>query len=379
MLTIFDPIKVGDLALRNRIVMGPMTRARATDDGSPTDLMTEYYAQRASAGLITTEGVYPSVEGKGYFATPGIETEKQTAAWKKVTDAVHVRGGHIFLQMMHCGRVGHGANKPPHADHIAPSAIQADAQILIPGMRLEPMSPPRALSTDEVVGLLDRFERAAENAEAADFDGVELHAASGYLPNQFLATNTNQRDDRYGGSPENRARFVIEAIERLAKVFGANRTAIKLAPGMVYNDVHDEAIEGTYGFLLKKLDGVGLAYLSFQTTLNYVSLNDGSAVTLSGPEDVDEISRVYPYAFMRANWSGVLIASGDLTLDLANAALQKGAADMFVFGRAYISNPDLRERLERGDKLALPDRMTFYGGDARGYTDYPTMPRANGA
>jgi len=241
------------------------------------------------------------------------------------------------------------------------------------------MSPPRALSTDEVVGLLDRFERAAENAEAADFDGVELHAASGYLPNQFLATNTNQRDDRYGGSPENRARFVIEAIERLAKVFGANRTAIKLAPGMVYNDVHDEAIEGTYGFLLKKLDGVGLAYLSFQTTLNYVSLNDGSAVTLSGPEDVDEISRVYPYAFMRANWSGVLIASGDLTLDLANAALQKGAADMFVFGRAYISNPDLRERLERGDKLALPDRMTFYGGDARGYTDYPTMPRANGA
>jgi N-ethylmaleimide reductase len=372
MIAIFDPITIGDLKLRNRIVMGPMTRARAADDGTPTDLMVEYYSQRASAGLVTTEGVYPSVDGKGYFSTPGIETEAQTTAWKKVTDAVHARGGHIFLQMMHCGRVGHSANKPSHADHIAPSAIQAAAPILIPGMTMEPMSLPRALSTDEVVGLLDRFERAAENAKAAGFDGVELHAASGYLPNQFLATNTNQRDDRYGGSSENRIRFVIEAIERIATVFGAHRTSIKLAPGIAYNDIHDEDIDETYGLLLRKLDRMGLAYLSFQTSLNYASLNDGSAVTLSGPKDIDEIDRVYPYAFMRANWSGVLVASGDLTFELASAALQKGAADMFVFGRAYISNPDLRERMEKAVELALPDRMTFYGGDARGYTDYPT-------
>ncbi len=206
MKSLFDRVKLGDLELANRIVMAPMTRARANDDGEPTDLIAAYYAQRASAGLIITEGVYPSSDGKGYFATPGIETETQTAAWRRVTDAVHARGGLIYMQMMHCGRVGHMLNKRGF-DHVAPSAIQADFPMLTREEGMQRMSMPRALETEEVIGVLDRMERAAENAKAAGFDGVELHGASGYLPNQFLASNTNLRTDIYGGTPEKRGRL----------------------------------------------------------------------------------------------------------------------------------------------------------------------------
>ena len=373
MKSLFDRIKVGDLELANRIVMAPMTRARANDAGEPTDDMTEYYAQRASAGLIISEGVYPSSDGKGYFATPGIETEAQIAGWKRVTDAVHARGGLIYMQMMHCGRVGHMANKIGF-DHVAPSAVLANFPIMTREDGLTPMSMPRALETDEVVTVLDRMEQAAVNAKAAGFDGVELHGASGYLPNQFLATNTNLRSDIYGGSPEKRGRFVIEAVERLAKVYGAGRTAIKLAPGITYNDIHDETVEETYDLLLRKLDRMGLAYLHFQTTLSYENLMQTAKIT--GPEGIDDLQHVFPYTFMRERFSGLLMAAGDLTAALAQAVLDKNSADLFVFGRAYISNPDLPERFRTGAALAQPDQMTFYGGDAKGYTDYPPLASA---
>jgi N-ethylmaleimide reductase len=371
--SLFDRVQIGDLELPNRIVMGPMTRARANDADEPMDIHATYYAQRASAGLIITEGVYPSVEGKGYFATPGIETEAQTAAWKRVTDAVHARGGRIFIQMMHCGRVGHPDNKPG-IDHVAPSAVTADFPILTPDKGLQPMSAPRALDTAEVKAVIDRFERAAQNAKDAGFDGIELHAASGYLPNQFLASNTNLRTDEYGGSPEKRGRFVLEVMERFIKVFGPQRSAIKLAPGITYNDIHDETVDETYTHLLGHLDRMGLAYLHFQTVLNYTSL--GQPVTLKGPEDIDALEKVYPYAFMRERFSGPLMAAGDLTHDLATAVLNKGAADLFVFGRAFISNPDLPERMRAGAPLALPSQAHFYGGGAEGLIDYPALADA---
>lgn len=370
MKSLFDRVKLGDLELANRIVMAPMTRARANDDGEPTDLIAAYYAQRASAGLIITEGVYPSSDGKGYFATPGIETETQTAAWRRVTDAVHARGGLIYMQMMHCGRVGHMLNKRGF-DHVAPSAIQADFPMLTREEGMQRMSMPRALETEEVIGVLDRMERAAENAKAAGFDGVELHGASGYLPNQFLASNTNLRTDIYGGTPEKRGRFTLEAVERLAKVFGAQRTAIKLAPGITYNDIHDDTVEETYDLLLRKLNRMGLAYLHFQTTLSYENLMKTAKIT--GPEGIDDLQHVFPYTFMRERFSGLLMAAGDLTAELAQAVLEKDAADLFVFGRAYISNPDLPERIRAGAPLATPDQMTFYGGDAKGFTDYPPI------
>lgn len=362
MVDIFEPVRVGDILLPNRIVMSPMTRARAGLTGEPTDVMVEYYAQRASSGLIISEGVYPYVEGKGYFATPGIETDRQIEGWRRVTDAVHTHGGRIVMQLMHCGRVGHALNKPEGADHVAPSAIGADASIFVADGSMQRMTAPRALSTAEVVARLDGFGRAAAAAVQAGFDGVELHAASGYLPHQFLSSNTNRRDDRYGGTPERRARFVVEAVERIAAAVGAGRTALKLAPGLTYNDIHDETVAETYGHLLKSIDGMGLAYLHFQTVLP--------------PErgaGTSDLRHCAPYAFMRAHFSGVLMAAGDLDVDLANLAVQGGHADLVAFGRPYISNPDLKERLERGLALAEPDRSTFYGGGQQGYTDYPAL------
>lgn len=365
--TLFDPVTIGDLTLPNRIAMAPMTRARVDGSGVPGDIVVEYYAQRATAGLIVTEGVFPSIEGKGYFDTPGIETEAQAAGWKRVTDAVHARGGRIYLQLMHCGRVGHPLNNPG-VPSVAPSAIQADFQILTREQGMQRMGMPQALSTNEVRQLLDRFERAAENSKAAGFDGIELHAASGYLPNQFLASNTNRRDDAYGGTPEKRARFVIEALERLAKVFGPGRTAVKLAPRISYNDIDDETVDETYGHLLGVLDGMGLAYLHFQTTLSYVNL--GRPMTQDGLGEID-LAEVYPYRYMRERFSGPIMAAGDLTLALAHQALDKGLADLFAFGRGFIANPDFAERLRSTAPIAVPALEHYYGGGAKGLIDYP--------
>lgn len=365
---VLEPFDLGSLRLNNRLVMGPMTRARCPDDGVPNDLMAEYYAQRASAGLIVTEGVYPEQRARGYFATPGIENDAQAEGWKRVADAVHEKGGKIVMQIMHCGRVGHPKNTGG-LEMVAPSAVPADFQILTRDEGMVPMAMPRALETEEIDDVLDGYEAAAERAKAAGFDGVELHAASGYLPNQFLASNSNLRDDKWGGSPEKRCRFVIEALERFFKVFGAERSGIKIAPGIKYNGIDDAEVEDTYDILVRKLDEMKPAYLSFQTTLSYEHLSEFSPVDAT--EGKVEVWHHWPYQFMRDRFSGTLMAAGDLTLDLAQQTLDAGMADLFVFGRRYIANPDLAERFAEGLELAQPELMTFYGGGAEGYTDYP--------
>ncbi|RVT93182.1 alkene reductase [Sphingomonas crocodyli] len=373
MASVLEPFDLGPIRLNNRLVMGPMTRARCPT-GTPNAIMAEYYAQRASAGLILTEGVWPEINAQGYFSTPGIENDEQTAGWKAVTDAVHARGGKIFMQLMHCGRVGDPVNNGGH-QLVAPSAVQADFQILTVGddgnVQLVRMAMPRALETDEVDGVLDGLERAAVNAKAAGFDGIELHAASGYLPMQFLSTNTNQRDDKWGGTPEKRTRFTIEAMERLFNVFGPERTGIKIAPGILYNDINDAEVEPTYDLLVRKLDAMKPAYLHFQTSLSYQHLNEFS--TVASTEGQVEVWHHWPYQFLRDRFTGPIIASGDLTLDLAQKTLDAGMADLFVFGRRYISNPDLFERFKAGADLADPNQMTIYGGAEAGYTDYPAM------
>ncbi len=370
MATILEPVAIGDLHLRNHVVMGPMTRARALDSGEITPLAGEYYAQRASAGLIISEGIYPTSEGKGYFATPGLVNDAHTIAWRNVVDLVHGKGGTIFAQIMHCGRVGHHLNNPGHA-LVAPSAVQSNATIFTREEGLVRMSPPRALETSEVEALLDGYEQSAINAKRAGFDGVELHAASGYLPHQFLASGTNLRSDKFGGTAEKRCCFTLEVIARFIKVYGASRVAIKLAPGINYNDIHDGEADVTFDILVRELDRLGLAYLSFQTILSYDTLSSAN-MHIGGRGKLD-FAEVYPYAFMRERFRGPRMAAGDLTFDIANQALEEGWADLFVFGRAYVSNPDLVARFAAKAALAEPSMMTLYGGGAEGYTDYPCM------
>lgn len=370
MTSIFDPVALGDIQLANRVVMGAMTRARAAVDGSVRDWTTDYYAQRASAGLIVCEGVFPDPPGKGYFGTPGIDTEVQIASWQTVTEAVHARGGKIYMQLMHCGRVGHPLNKDDGADHFAPSAVASDFFIMTPeGMANQ--AEPRALETDEVDAVLDGFERAAEHAKVAGFDGIELHSASGYLPHQFLAAGSNLRDDKWGGTPEKRIRFALEAVERLAKVFGAGRTGIKIAPGITYNGISDETEDATYGHLLKQLSAMDVAYLSFQTDLSYQTLAQGKINDTR--EDGIDLAQVYPYGFVREHYNGTVMASGNLTKELAQDALDRGLSDLFVFGRPYIANPDLVERMRADAPLAETDMTTVYSGGPEGYSDYPAL------
>jgi N-ethylmaleimide reductase len=368
--TILEPFNMGDLRLRNHVVMGPMTRARALDSGEITPLAAEYYAQRSTAGLIISEGIYPTPEGKGYFATPGLVDSRHVAAWRDVTGKVHEKGGTIFAQIMHCGRVGHHLNNPGYA-LVSASAVQANASILTREQGMAQMSPPRALDTAEVETLLDGFEQSAVNAKAAGFDGVELHAASGYLPHQFLGSGTNLRTDKFGGTPQKRCRFVLDVIDRFTRVYGASRVGIKLAPKITYNDMVDEEADVTFDILVRALDRLGLAYLSFQTTLSYETL--ASANMHIGGRGKLNFADVFPYAFMRERFHGPLMAAGDLTFDIANQALEEGRAELFVFGRAYVSNPDLVARFAANAKLAEPSMMTLYGGGAPGYTDYPTM------
>ncbi len=260
MSSLFDPCRLGGLHLKNRIVMAPMTRSRSTDDGTPTEMMVEYYRQRAGAGLIIAEGTYPSEDGKGYCRTPGIVTPEQVAAWRKVTEAVHAEGGKIVLQIMHCGRCSHSANKSPAAETVAPSAISAEGEVFTEeGMK--PFSEPRALRTEEIAEVIEEYRQATVNAFEAGFDGVELHGASGYLPAQFLSPGSNQRDDEYGGSLENRVRFVREVLEAMASVRGAEYVGLRICPGFAFNDVRDPDPQETFEALLTAIRHLPLAYL----------------------------------------------------------------------------------------------------------------------
>lgn len=359
---LFSPITIGELELPNRIVMSPMTRIRAEEDCSPSERMVRYYAQRAAAGLIITEGTHPSPMGRGYTYPPGLHTEKQAAGWRKVTDAVHKAGGRIFVQLMHAGRVSHSSLLPDHALPVAPSAIPIYGEIHGFGGKF-PFETPRALETEEIPVVVEEYRLAAELSIEAGFDGVELHAATGYLPNQFQVTGSNQRTDGYGGSLEGRTRFTMEVMDALCGVRGAHRVGIKIAPGFTINDMYDEDPAQTYTYLAQRLSSYGLAYL-------HVGYDSGYARgTPPAFNPIDLIRSVY---------NGTLLAVGGFTKTSGQAAIATGRADIIAYGRPFISNPDLVERFRIDAPLTPWDVRTFYGGDDHGYTDYPVLGAEQG-
>jgi N-ethylmaleimide reductase len=345
----FTPFRLGDLELPNRLVMAPMTRSRAYVDGIPSSLTALYYAQRASAGLIVSEGVQPSPAGKGYMDTPGLHTDEQVAGWREVTDAVHAAGGRIFAQIMHAGRIGHPDNTG--ALPVAPSAVRPAAQIFTPaGMQDFPI--PVELSTAEVEATVGDFAAAAVRAIDAGFDGVELHGANGYLIHQFLSQNANLRDDRFGGSVDGRIRFAVETARAVADAIGASRLGIRLSPAIGVQDLREDDADVVYPALISALSEVDLAYLHLVT---------------DGPGELSDR--------IRALWPNTLIVNDPSLGDPAARAahwLGRGA-DLVALGASFLANPDLPLRLRLGAPLNEPDFTTAFGGDHRGYTDYPTL------
>ncbi len=350
---LFSPVSLGELTLANRIVMAPMTRSRAGEGDVPTGLAVEYYRQRASAGLIITEGTQPSANGKGYCRTPGIHSPEQVDGWRGVADAVHHEGCPIVLQIMHCGRIGTHVNKDPGAETVAPSAIKAAGKIYSDSDGMVEYDTPRALETAEIPGVIGEFREATRNALAAGCDGVELHATSGYLPMQFLSTGTNRRTDRYGGSPMNRIRFVVETLEAMCEAAGPGRVGIRICPGNPFNDITDEDPAETYGALLRAISPLHLAYLHL--------------VWLRTIPAIDAL------ALAAETYCGKLILNESLTVEHARELIAGGSADAISFGRYFVGNPDLVRRIRERAVLAPFDRNTLYTPGAHGYTDYPGL------
>lgn len=354
--TLQSPIDIGPCHLPNRIIMAPLTRMRAPDN-IPTELMKTYYVQRASSGLIITEATQISPQGVGYPATPGIYNKRQVTGWKLITDALHAQNGRIFLQLWHVGRISH----PDFHDGalpVAPSAIRPEGSAVTPS-GMQPFVTPRALETDEIPGIVEQYRRAAENALVAGFDGVEIHSANGYLLDQFLRDGTNKRTDCYGGSLENRSRLLLEVIEAVAGVWGAERVGIRLSPSGTFNDMSDSNPATMFVYLLDQLNRFGLAYLHIVDALE---------------GDVRYGANVIDLAVLRVAYNGVLIVCGGYDQARAEAVIDKGLADAVAFGQLYIANPDLVERFKAHAPLNEPDPGTFYGGAEKGYTDYPFMP-----
>ena len=355
---LFSPIRLGLLSLPNRIFMAPLTRCRASEGNLPNDLNAEYYAQRADAGLIITEATSVSPSGYGYPSTPGIHTEAQAAGWRKVTEAVHAKGGHLFLQLWHVGRISHPVFQPGGAVPVAPSPIKPAGQVFT-GTAMEEYVTPRALETSEIPGIIAEYVRGAELAKAAGFDGVEIHNANGYLLDQFLRDGTNTRGDRYGGSVTNRARLTLEVTEAVASVWGGDRVGIRFSPGGVFNDMSDSNPLETFGHVLGELERFGLAYAHI-TRVTAQDIAHGAKGGV-GPEE------------LRSCWKGKIVSAGGFTLETGNAALAAGWADAIAFGVPFLANPDLPERFRRNAPLNAPDEATFYGGGPNGYTDYPAL------
>ncbi len=360
-INLFSPIKLGPYKLPNRIVMAPMTRLRAGSGGVPVPINATYYTQRASAGLVVSECTMVSPQSLGYMNCPGIYLPEQVAGWRLVTDAVHADGGLIFLQLWHCGRVSHpllqGGALP-----VAPSAIAAEGELHTPeGKR--PMETPRALETHEISGIVEDFRKAAENALTAGFDGVELHGAFGYLIDQFLQDGSNQRTDEYGGSIENRARFLLEVVEAVADVWGADRVGVKLSPSNTFYSMYDSNPKATFGYVVEALDRFGLAY---------VHMMEPNEKDIATREVLNPVMPIF-----RPIFKGTLIANGGFDKEKGNAILASGGADLVSFGRLFLANPDLPKRFEVNAGLNTPDPKTFYGqGDSqaeKGYTDYPSL------
>jgi 2,4-dienoyl-CoA reductase-like NADH-dependent reductase (Old Yellow Enzyme family) len=347
----FTPTIVGNIELSNRLVMAPMTRSRAQFDGTPGELAAEYYAQRASIGLIVSEGTQPSDDGQGYLTTPGIYSDAHVAGWKTITDAVHAKGGRFFIQLMHAGRMSHPDNTPHHRQGVAPSAIAPNTPMFTPtGMQDIPV--PRALSTAEIRQTVADFRRAARRAIEAGADGVEIHGANAYLVQQFFAPSANARTDEYGGSIENRARFAIEVATAIADEIGAERTAIRLSPGITLWGI-DEGEQGPalYRHLVAELDKLGLAYLH---------------VMHQGDESL--------LGEIRTLWHSPLILNRPgRAREQIGADLAAGLADLEAYGQMVLANPDFVERLKTGAPMSPADPATFFGGDRKGYIDYQTL------
>ncbi len=355
--TLFSPWALGPIVLPNRIVMAPMTRSRAGADAVPTPIMAEYYAQRAAAGLLVTEGVAPSPNGRGYARTPGLWNAAQVDAWKPVTEAVHAQGGRIFAQLMHTGRVGHPGNYVEGAEMLAPSAVAAPGQMWTDAQGMQDHPTPRAMTDTEVRVAIAEFVNAAKNAIAAGFDGVELHGANGYLIEQFLNPVTNVRDDAWGGTVQGRIAFAVEVAKAVAAAIGGQRVGMRLSPyGVNAGMPLYEGIEETYQALVSALAGTGLVYLH---------LVDHS------PMGAPAVPQALKDALRRA-WPRTFIVSGGFDRSSAEAALAANRGDLVAFGRPFISNPDLVARLARNAALATPDFATFYTPGEKGYTDYPS-------
>ncbi|MDT8377000.1 MAG: alkene reductase [Mariprofundaceae bacterium] len=355
MTDLFSPLKLGRYELPNRVFMAPMTRNRAPDN-VPNAMMAEYYRQRAAAGLILTEGSQVSEQGVGYPATPGIYSSGQVKGWKQVTDAVHEEGGHIFLQLWHCGRVSH-----PDFHHgapaVAPSAIRpAGEAFTLAG--LKPFETPRELTIPEIADVIGDFRKGAANAIAAGFDGVEIHGANGYLLDQFLRDGSNRRSDAYGGSLENRARLMLEVVEAVCNEVGADRVGIHLSPLQPFNDMKDSDPEATFSYLVEKLNNFNLACLH---------------ITEMGSEVPGAAGPAFDLGKLRRLCKGIYITNSGYDKARGNAAIASGAADAITFGQSFLANPDLVARFRHDRELNPPDTATYYGGDEHGYTDYPAM------
>ncbi len=347
---LWNPIVAGEIALPHRLAMAPLTRNRSTPEGVPTELNAEYYAQRASHALIITEGTQPNADGQGYPLTPGIYSEEHIAGWRKVTNAVHKADGRIVIQLMHAGRISHPDNTSHHRQPVAPSPVQAAGDMFTPSGPQE-MPVPRELSTEEVAATVEDFRRAAAAAVAAGADGVEIHGANGYLVHQFLADNTNQRTDRYGGSVDNRIRFAVEVATAVADEIGAGLTGLRISPGNPFNGIAESDTHELYPALVRVLAPLGLAYLHI------------------GHGGDDELLHT-----LRKLWPSTMVLNRAGT-DIATRAkdVEDGLADIVTVGTMALANPDLVERVRTGAPLNTPDPATFYGGGEAGYTDYPAL------
>jgi N-ethylmaleimide reductase len=354
-IDLFSPVEVGPLRLPNRVVMAPLTRSRAGPGNVPTLLNALYYAQRASAGLIIAEATQIAPEGQGYISTPGIHSKEQIENWRCVTKAVHVAGGHVVLQLWHVGRISHPSFQPGGVLPVAPSAIRPKGQAFTT-KGFEPIPTPRALEIAEIPGIVHKYAQAARNALAAEFDGVEVHAANGYLIDQFLRDQTNKRTDRYGGSIENRTRFLLEVVDAVSAVAGGERTGVRISPQNGQNDISDSDPQALFNYVAEQLSERGLAYL-------HIIEGDTGGVPVPP----------FDYANLKRLFGGIVIANNGFDKARANEAIWKARADLVAFGKPFISNPDLVIRLLLDAPLLPANRETFYGGAEQGYTDYPIL------
>jgi N-ethylmaleimide reductase len=350
MTDIFSPGKLGSIEIANRIAMAPMTRSRAVAEALPSPLHVQYYAQRASAGVIITEGVATSQSGLGYARTPGIFSDEQIERWRRVTDAVHAESGKIIIQLMHVGRIAHPANQPEGARILTPSAIRAAGSIWTDAAGMQEFVIPEELTTGEIRDLIREFYVAVENARRAGFDGVELHAANGYLLNQFLSPNSNGRTDAYGGSVEKRARFLLEVYDAAAAAWSSDRIGVRVSPGGTFNDMFDADPLSTYTYVARELSKRSAGFLH-----------------VIRPEQ----AHFDAFAVLREQFAGTLVVNGGIAAAEANSLLRAGQVDVVSFGRLFIANPDLPERLRNRWPLAESDAATFYTSGSQGYTDYP--------